>query len=381
MILKVSQLSKKTRAGLIIDAIALNIFATIEKPNNELFGLQILRGLAASLVVFHHSLEESLYSRATPLSPDFLTTFGASGVDVFFIISGFIMLYVSFPADRPVATPSSFLLKRASRVYPFYWICLLTTLALWSAGLFRSLEPDAIIRDILLAPSERPTIGVSWTLVFEVYFYLLFAVTLFLRSRILSWALTTSFILGLLMASSLLPPGPLRSLMANPIVIEFCFGMSLAYLFISKRLSGSWPLFALPFAFSLIIFAPLFIAHDNTNGLPPLSRLFVWGCPAALILVGFLKVKKSQSRIWSALYLLGDASYAIYLTHPFVMIAYARLLRASSTLAALPQLPLFVPIVLSISLTLGVAAHIMVERPLTRVIRHGLYFGGLRDRI
>ena len=90
----------------------------------ELVGIQMLRGIAASLVVFHHSLEESLASAVPPTSPDWLTTFGASGVDIFFVISGFIMVYTSFPLRRPPVRPINFVVKRASRIYPFYWFCV-----------------------------------------------------------------------------------------------------------------------------------------------------------------------------------------------------------------------------------------------------------------
>ena len=118
----------------------------------ELFGIQIMRGIATSLVVLHHSLEESLASPIPPQSPDWLTTVGASGVDIFFVISGFIMLHTSFPSHKPPLRPIEFVSRRLSRIYPFYWFCLIVTLALWSAGLYRKLDPTiwSLVRAFLL---------------------------------------------------------------------------------------------------------------------------------------------------------------------------------------------------------------------------------------
>ena len=89
----------------------------------RLDSLQMLRGVAAAAVVVHHALEVS-NGAASAFSPDFLTTAGAAGVDVFFVISGFIILYTSFPAGRSPLSPRTFMLRRMIRIYPMHWICL-----------------------------------------------------------------------------------------------------------------------------------------------------------------------------------------------------------------------------------------------------------------
>src|ERR1700730_4931456 len=106
-------------------------------------GIQILRGLAATLVVFHHSLEESLAISAN-IAPEWIIRLGACGVDIFFVISGFIIYSVTYGRDpRNPEKASRFLLKRIIRIYPLYCICLLVTIALWSSGYFyRSLHID-----------------------------------------------------------------------------------------------------------------------------------------------------------------------------------------------------------------------------------------------
>jgi exopolysaccharide production protein ExoZ len=82
----------------------------MSKGANELFGIQMLRGIAALAVVLHHSLEESNGSTGR-FSPDWATTFGASGVDIFFVISGLIMFYTSFPDLRQPISPAKFALR------------------------------------------------------------------------------------------------------------------------------------------------------------------------------------------------------------------------------------------------------------------------------
>jgi exopolysaccharide production protein ExoZ len=337
----------------------------------SLEGIQILRAIAALIVVLHHSLEESMAAVAPFKSPDWLTTFGASGVDIFFVISGFIMFYVSFPTDQDAASPISFLVKRVTRIYPFYWFCVALVLGLWSIGLFHSLQldTDVLVRSIFLFPSEHLIINVSWTLVYEMYFYLIFAATLTFRRPLISLFGTSGAILILYTIGHFAPDASVRVFLSNAIAVEFCFGLILAYLF------QQWPglcsaarLLSIP-GFALLFIAPLVVPHADTNGLPGAARVLAWGIPAFLIVLSFLSLKPSRTPLQHVIVLLGDASYAIYLTHPLVMITYARLLKGG--LANLPQLPV-IPLVVLLSASLGLLIHFFVERRLIEALR-GLF--------
>lgn len=339
----------------------------VSSRSHPLEGIQALRAIAALLVVLHHALEESM-AAAVPFSPDWFTTFGAAGVDIFFVISGFIMLYVSFPDGRAAASPLSFLIKRITRIYPFYWFCIALVLVLWTAGFYRSLQLDAdtLIRSILLFPNERLVIGVAWTLVYEMYFYLVFAATLIFRKPLISLLGTSATILILSGIGQFAPDPAVRAFLTNPISLEFCFGLFLAYVY--QRWSGAYSagrLLWIP-GFGMLMLAAWLVPHADTNGLPGSSRVFAWGIPAALITLSFLYTKPSSMPFRQVMVLLGDASYAIYLAHPFVMIAYAKLLRGS--LATLPQLPL-IPLVVLLSSGLGLLLHYSVERRLIHIFR------------
>jgi peptidoglycan/LPS O-acetylase OafA/YrhL len=342
--------------------------------SHPLEGIQALRAIAALIVVLHHALEESM-AAAVPFSPDWFTTFGAAGVDIFFVISGFIMLYVSFPDGRAAASPASFLIKRITRIYPFYWFCVALVLGLWTAGFYRSLPVDTetLIRSMLLFPGEHLVIGVAWTLVYEMYFYLVFAATLVFRKPLVSLLGTSATILILSGIGHLAPDPAVRAFLTNPIALEFCFGLILAY--VHQRWSGSYSAVRLLWipGFAMLMLSAWLVPHIDTNGLPGGPRVLAWGIPAVLITLSFLSVKPSSTPFRQIMVLLGDASYAIYLSHPFVMIAYAKLLRGS--LATLPQLPL-IPLVVLLSASLGLLLHYFVERRLILIFR-GLF--GLRS--
>jgi exopolysaccharide production protein ExoZ len=115
-------------------------------------------------VVFHHSLEESLAISAK-VAPAWLIRLGASGADIFFVISGFIIYSVTYGRDpRNPERASLFLLNRFTRIFHLYWICLLATLALWFSGHFyRSLYIDAqvVASSVFLLPSKTLIIGVA----------------------------------------------------------------------------------------------------------------------------------------------------------------------------------------------------------------------------
>jgi exopolysaccharide production protein ExoZ len=324
----------------------------------QIVGIQVLRGAAAAMVVLHHTLEEA--SVLKPIVPEWITLFGASGVDLFFVISGFIMVYTSFPVGRPPLSPLQFINRRATRIYPFYWVCLAAMLALFSIGFFHSLSPTilSVIESASLFPTDHRIIGISWTLSYEIYFYLIFACALIARSRIASVAITFAALLLFWLIGN--------SFTANSIVFEFVYGMALAYLFYKFPAAFKKIGLAAIFGFALLCVAALAIPHTTTNGLSSGTRWWAWGVPAAVAVAGFVSFNHSSwERIGSR---LGDASYAIYLTQPLVMVAYAFILTHNSKFLALPQL-LFVPAVFAFAIVVGIASHVFIEIPLISGVR------------
>lgn len=334
-------------------------------------GIQILRGLAALGVVCHHTLEES-NGAVGRFSPNWLTTSGASGVDLFFVISGFIMMYVSFRADRGPPTPISFLFRRATRIYPFYWLCSLAMLLIWQMGFMKNLAsgPQVLLSSLLLLPGPK-LIGISWTLVYEVYFYLIFGAMLWFRSARIAIIGTTAAIVVFGALSALMPSSELSKFLASPLPFEFCFGIGIGYVFLTRSKQGlRWPV-SLPVAilgFAMLAVAPVFVPHSGTAGLPADIRVVVWGIPATLVVAGILNIGVTKSAISRFAVLLGDASYALYLTHVFVMIGYGRLIKIPA-FSLLPQ-QLIVVIIVVLAVAIGIATHLFVEKPMLKLIRH-----------
>ena len=339
--------------------------------SEEQYGVQMLRAAAASAVVFHHSLEES-NGAATAFSPDWLTTSGAAGVDIFFVISGFIMLYTSFRPRRPSLAPGTFLVRRATRIYPFYWACCLGMLGLTVVGFMRHhrLDPGEIALSLSLLPSPNLILTVSWTLVYEVYFYLIFAMTLVFRSAVVSALGTTAIIALLCWVGRGLEAGTLRAFLINPIPIEFAAGLWIAIVLLRassarrrRVLSPAWALLGA----GLLVLAPLYVPHATTAGLSDWPRVLAWGLPATLIVAASLSAAPPRNALESLLVFLGDASYAIYLTHVFVMIGYGLMLKTEWVSQA-PQVAI-VPLIVLVAILTGIVAHLTVEKPLFRMVR------------
>ena len=204
-----------------------------------LYGIQYLRVFAALAVVVFHAAERT--------GGQF--QIGAAGVDVFFVISGFIMWVMS--ARRPV-TPFRFVVDRIQRIAPSYWIVTVVMIFGAIVGLFPNMRLTAshIVGSFLFIPVRSPSNGEiwpilvqGWTLNFEMFFYAIFAITLFLPRRF-----QLSFISGvfaILVATGLWlhPQSAISFTYTRPIIFEFVAGIALAQLWLTGKIpKGSFGL-------------------------------------------------------------------------------------------------------------------------------------------
>ena len=341
------------------------------RVQTEFYGVQILRAMAALAVVTHHTLEESNGALGR-FSPDWLTTSGASGVDIFFVISGFIMLHVSFrPGTLPVG-PVSFLFRRATRIYPFYWLCCCAMLVVSAVGFMHNhhWNQGDLLASFCLLPTDNGLLGVAWTLVYEIYFYLLFAATLCFRSAWVAVVGVTVGVVVLIQGAGVWHGSINQEFFGNPIPLEFCMGLWLGQTFSHQQSAGKpWPgaVVAGAVGLGLLFAAPLLVDHPNTSGLPSPARVVTWGIPAVLMVSAALWVGPPRTILARFAVLLGDASYALYLTHVFVMILYAKLIGVTALGQADQRL--IVPLVVLVAVGIALTAHLLVERPLLALIR------------
>jgi exopolysaccharide production protein ExoZ len=335
-------------------------------PRVTLAGVQVLRGLAAFAVLVHHALEELSGAGM----PDFVVRVGAAGVDVFFVISGFIMLHTAADRFGQPGAARDFLTRRIIRIAPLYWmvtafiiLCHVTGLAYQN----RPITAGGSLSSFLFLPTDHIVLNIGWTLNFEMYFYVLFALCLALGRSAIAAAAVPVMILAGLALGHLAPDGAARSFLTDRIALEFVFGMALAALYGAGRLSArlAWPAAAAGVAG--LIAASAFAPPDGTAGLARDWRFLAWGGPAVLVVYGALFAREPRSwagRGWLA---LGDASYSLYISHAVVMTTFARLLKIE-TVAALPTALLFTGAV-AVAVVVGFACYYLVERPVTRALR------------
>lgn len=304
----------------------------------QIGSIQILRALAALSVTVGHGfafIGMPLEKLGRPSDWSYLLPWGG-GVDLFFVISGFIMVYSS---ERLFGQPGggrAFVWRRISRIVPLYWAAM--TIVLVRHWLWGKPMPDVLgaLTSYLFIPYDtfgegapRPFYELGWTLNYEMYFYLVFALFIgFTRERaVLGTTLTLTAIVTL--GAILHFTNPVFYVWSQPIVFEFVFGMGLALL----ARHGVEIQDRARYACYMIGAAALLYDFLDSSGQPhdwvtpnDFSRVFAWGMPAALILAGAV-LKRRDARepglIARAGTAIGDASYALYLVHPMVMSAFA----------------------------------------------------------
>lgn len=292
----------------------------------RLFALQGLRGLAVlGVVLFHMTSVEARYSGGDRLLPGFLDFFQL-GVDLFFVISGFVMVIVSRGRFQDSVQAQRFVFNRVSRIYPTYWLYFFITLAVYlvQPGMVNSGHGDSnLLRSFLLLPSDKVLlVMVAWSLVFELWFYLVFSGFLPWRERWLPGLLAVWALLLLVFNTlqSWQDYSPLVQIIVHPYALEFIGGAALALLFhspYSARIPDRtvWALLWLTtlVGMPLIGFFQLFEGHG-------LARMLVVGVTfGGLVLSLALLERRGRVRISPALVAVGDMSYTLYLSHLLVL--------------------------------------------------------------
>ena len=326
--------------------------------------IQYLRAVAAGLVAFHHA-------KGIPVFAHYAAHFGTVGVDLFFVISGFIMWTTTEDSRR---SPVQFWLARIIRIVPLYWFftSIYVAAALITPESFYAVHLEAahIVKSYLFIPATHPNLGMilpvyalGWTLNYEMFFYLVFGVCLFLPWPRLRFSVLASAFL-LLVACGLLvePSGPVSRTYTDPILLEFLAGVMIAVLSPLLMRCGSVA------GFMLVAAAALWVAVVFGYGFVP-ERIVSHGIPASIAVMGALMIEPAArarpSRLWL---MLGNASYSIYLGHPFAQ--RVLLIGVNRTVGLASMSPtLYVFTALLAGIAGGVVCHFLIERPMLRACR------------
>ncbi|WP_110654141.1 acyltransferase family protein [Salinicola halimionae] len=281
-----------------------------------LVSVQALRALAAWIVVFHHFMQVFFGFDANNWVEYLFSTRGQVGVDIFFVISGFV-IYVSSRGKR--LTMPQFLLHRLARIVPAYWLyTAITALVIYFAS---DVMPEyglglkQLILSLFFIPTENPAgygyfpiLPVGWTLNFEMLFYVVFAASLVLKREWRLWAV----VLTIVVINTLFARQPfISNFYTDPIIFQFLLGMGIGVVYHRYGIPGGrwWPM-----ALALASTATILCFNDPSGAV----RFFVWGLPSALLVIAFIGLESriGDNRVVKA---MGDWSYSTYLLHVIVL--------------------------------------------------------------
>lgn len=336
--------------------------------------LQIARGLCAVLVmVFHLSVMEEKYTPFSLLHP--LRPLGRYAFDMFFVISGFVILHSNW--DR-LGTGfggwRAYMLRRVNRIYPNYWLFCTLTLIVYAAlpamAHPHSFSPAHLLRSYALLPQAHfPLVATGWSLVLEMFFYLMFSVCFFLpRARL--WAAGVAWLALLVGINALFPTtatahqAPLHSAFA----IEFLAGCAAA--FTLRRCPGfaAWRLWML----LALVLVQLAAAGGAAAFLPPYYARSLWLAATGFFLfLAAAGYERTRPKLFArpALILLGDASYSLYLSHLMVFNAAVLALWWLWPHAHMAAHALWLAVILSIGIAAGCLHYLLIERRLLQAVR------------
>jgi exopolysaccharide production protein ExoZ len=377
----------------------MNLPVTLTNPSigdtrrTELVSIQYLRALAALGVVLCHA-SISLLDKAQSLLP-----FGAgsAGVDLFFVISGFIMYYTT--ANRTMTT-GEFYLKRLIRIFPLYFAVSSAAffLARLAPSATRTFSPHLYdyVRSILfvpfystmsqgvdsLTPLMRPEVGQGWTLNYEVFFYFLFGLSLYLPRRYRMRAFVALFLLLTAIGALFHPSSAILSTYTDSLLLEFVLGVLIGH-FLIRNLPRS----VMTIGISMLTVGGIASVAIQMFATVSLPRVIAYGLPAACLvaLALWLEHKHLVPKVW-AFVLLGDASYSLYLLHGFVLAILRRVWARYSNVNLVSTHIVFVLVSTIAAEIVAVAVFTYAERPTTRILTTALRGlvstrGGEKERV
>ncbi len=334
----------------------------------ELLGIQYLRAVAAIMVVLVHLEPQWRRMGYDGPWPHWLI----GGVDIFFVISGFIMWVTT--SSRSLS-PGQFYLRRIVRIVPLYWLLSGVVVAVMLAApqLLQTTRFDLkhVLASFAFVPMASPATGhmepvlvPGWTLNYEMFFYLLFGAALQLppSRRLAAMAAALMALVGLQALTP--PPDSALSFYSSSIMLEFLLGMVLGQRYLRAESSTGWRAGALMAAAGLLLMALL------PERLPSLPRLATMGLPAALIVAGTLRIEAGGRlpRV-GTLRALGNASYSLYLSHPLVLSAASQAWRKVGLTSLPHSLWLFSAAAIIASVAGAAIVYRCAERPLTHALR------------
>ena len=344
----------------------------------RLAGIQGLRGFAVLLVIMVHMHHIELKYSKGPMFLGPWNTIGICGVDIFLVVSGFVLTYLAFGNFGQTSYVKAYTFARLSRVYPLYMLltALLIPIYLMLPGLFNASEGHQVnlVRSLLLIPDVRlPLIPVAWTLHHELYFYVVFCAMLFVPERhlpkaLLAWLLVTAALIWWGRYTPRAEQGAFERVFFNPINLNFILGMTAAWALAHGPRRGAAACIGLALAWVAVGYA-MWFSMTEEYWVSDFWRVWVFGVPAALFVYGIVLMELQGGPVFlPKLGWIGDGAYSIYLVHLMVVVVVGRLWGSYGVAGVFPHL-LFMIASVALSLAVGYAVFQRFEQPMLRFAR------------
>ncbi len=344
---------------------------------NRLEYVQVLRGFAALAVLFPHvfraltiNMESHVWAPGSWAPHPALVSMGAAGVDVFFVLSGFIMILISGKYMSGERSILHFGYHRFNRVWPLYalvtaFVCVQLYLAyLQGEPLHYDLTPKRLLSFFFVPSFDvngalHPILGVGWTLNYEMFFYVCFGALLLLKTDRIVLALAGVF-LGFYVIGPLSGVDVFAAFFGNDVIFEFILGMALGKLYADRR-----DLFRFNGYIAIAVGVAL-VAMFKLTGLIEHSRFLTYGVATTVVFAGVLAFEARGGRASRFLLLLGDASYAIYLVHVPIIYLMRDSVVSFTEAAGLGPFALMASgvIMIVVATGAGVLVHKLIEKPM-----------------
>lgn len=340
----------------------------IKKVNNNLDSIQMLRGIAALLVAFAHLHSVESKMGGSIIFGDWALN-GFFGVDLFFVISGFIMVFISHNKKYSLKTIHNFIGLRLFRIYPLWWLVCGAVFIIYiirpDLVYQNTINQPNILKSFLLLPQESlPLHAIGWTLINELYFYFVFSVFLLFKRKYLPYLLFIWGIISYVFAMFFYETErhPVILLILSPMNLEFIFGAFAALFYLEKINLNSKLLISIALV-ALFLISANNMPNPNENFNSQLYRALFYSIPCALLLLGLVNAEKNNFNPPHFLVFIGNISYSFYLIHVLIFSAIGRIAARFSSDGIIDNL-FFSIIAIAITIFVSYISYRFFEKPI-----------------
>lgn len=336
------------------------------KNYSKLESIQILRALAAFLVVFNHVgayVHGQMKGDSFFMSTGFVYM-GGFGVHIFFCISGFIMAY-SHKGDHGIRSVLSFMGKRVWRIYPVYWAWTIITLFILKQEYIYDI--NLVVNSLILTPDIMPNgqgrliLGQGWTLQYEMYFYLVFGLCMAFANRYL-FTIISLIIISVMIYSPYNIDGQYSLFFGNNIILDFIMGILCAWIY--REYSHIDVSTFIPVGVCVLAFAASCWLTLSMGGM---DRIYSMGIPAFFIVLACPFIRVKGSGLAKFMVFCGEASYTTYLCHLIYIPLVALLIPVLISIGA--PVDFYMVTISFLVALLSLPAYIILEKPIINIAR------------